>query len=133
MLRPKVSRSIYLCVKLLLAFASAVILGSESHGSRDHIIVSQILDSTNLEGQVRVFISSRNMVAQLHPQVLGFPPANILNSLYSYSPETHRTENTVPLLQCNCLATADVFHCCVRNHPHRLNKKQFSVFLRTVA
>jgi hypothetical protein len=33
---------------------------------------SQIRDSTDLEGQVHVFISPRNRVAQLHPQALGF-------------------------------------------------------------
>jgi hypothetical protein len=31
-------------LQLLLALASAVILGSESHGSRDHILLSQIRD-----------------------------------------------------------------------------------------
>jgi hypothetical protein len=32
-------------------FASAVILGSESRGTYDHILLSQIRDSTNLRGQ----------------------------------------------------------------------------------
>jgi hypothetical protein len=52
---------------LLLALASAVIL--ESHGTHDHILLSQIRDSPNLEGYVPVFISPRNSVAQLYPQV----------------------------------------------------------------
>jgi hypothetical protein len=39
------------------------ILGSESH-----IILSQILDYPNLEGQIPVCISPRNRVAQLYPQ-----------------------------------------------------------------
>jgi hypothetical protein len=30
-------------------------------------------DSPNLEGQVPVFISPRNTVAQLYPQALGYP------------------------------------------------------------
>jgi hypothetical protein len=51
--------------------ASAVIPGSESHGTHDHILLSQIRDSHNLEGQVSVFISPRNMVAQLYAQALG--------------------------------------------------------------
>jgi hypothetical protein len=55
---------------LLLVLASAVILGSESRGTRDHILLSQIRDSANLEGQVSVFISPRNRVAQLYPQAL---------------------------------------------------------------
>jgi hypothetical protein len=53
--------------KMLLAFARAVIHGSESR----NILLSQIRDSPNLEGQVPVFISSRNRVAQLYPQALG--------------------------------------------------------------
>jgi hypothetical protein len=50
---------------LLLAFASAIILGSESSGTRDHILLSQIRDSPDLEGQVPVFISPRNRAAHL--------------------------------------------------------------------
>jgi hypothetical protein len=55
----------------LLTPASAVILRSESRGTHDHILVSQIRDSPNLEGQVPVFISPRNRVAQLYTQALG--------------------------------------------------------------
>jgi hypothetical protein len=58
-------------LQLLLAFASRVILVSESRGTHDHIVLSQIRDSPNLEGQVPVFISPRNRVAQLCPQALG--------------------------------------------------------------
>jgi hypothetical protein len=54
--------------QLLLALASAAILGSASRGTHDHILLSQILDSQNLE--VPVFISPRNRVAQLYPQAL---------------------------------------------------------------
>jgi hypothetical protein len=62
----------WLCrLQLLLVLASAVIPGSESHNSRDHIILSQIWDSPNLEGQVPVFIFPRNSVIQLYPQALG--------------------------------------------------------------
>jgi hypothetical protein len=59
------------CLQLLLVVASAVILGSESRGTRDHILLSQIPDSPNLEGQVHVLISPRNRVTQLYPQALG--------------------------------------------------------------
>jgi hypothetical protein len=45
---------------LLLVLASAVILRFESRGTHD-----------KLEGQVSVFISPRNRVAQLYPQALG--------------------------------------------------------------
>jgi hypothetical protein len=47
-------------------------LGLESRGTRDHILLSQIRDSPNLEDQVPVFISPMNRVAQLYPQALGF-------------------------------------------------------------
>jgi hypothetical protein len=45
------------CSQLLLVLVSAVILGSESCGTRDQILLSQIKDSLNLEGQVPVFTS----------------------------------------------------------------------------
>jgi hypothetical protein len=63
--------------QLLLAFVSAVILGSESRETHDHILLSQIGDSPNQEGQVPVFISCRNKVAQFYPQALGWldPPS----------------------------------------------------------
>jgi hypothetical protein len=53
---------------MLLALANAVILRSKSCGTHDHILLSQIRDSPNLEGQVPV----RNRVAGLYPQALGF-------------------------------------------------------------
>jgi hypothetical protein len=58
-------------LQLLLLFASAVILRSDSRGTHDHISLSQIRDSPNLEGQVPIFISPRNRVARLLPQALG--------------------------------------------------------------
>jgi hypothetical protein len=59
-----------LLLQILLVFASTVILGSESCGTHDHILLPQIWDYPNLEGQVPVFISPRNRVAQLYPQAL---------------------------------------------------------------
>jgi hypothetical protein len=44
-------------LQLLLGRASAVILRSDSRGTHDHILLSQIRDSSNLEGHVPVFIS----------------------------------------------------------------------------
>jgi hypothetical protein len=55
----------------LLALISAVILRSESRGTHDHILLSQIQDSYNPEGWVPVFKSPRNRVAQLYPHALG--------------------------------------------------------------
>jgi hypothetical protein len=60
-------------LQFLLVLASAVILGYESRGTRDHILLSKIRDSHNLEVQVPVFISPRNSVAQLQPRGTGFP------------------------------------------------------------
>jgi hypothetical protein len=40
-------------------------------GTHDHILLSQIRDSPNLDGQVPVFISPRTRVTQLYPQALG--------------------------------------------------------------
>jgi hypothetical protein len=58
-------------LQLLLALASAVILRFESRGTHNHILLSQIRDSPNLEDQVPVFISPKNRVALLYPQELG--------------------------------------------------------------
>jgi hypothetical protein len=58
----------------LLGLVRAVNLGSESRRTHDHILMSQIWDSLNLEGQVSKFISHRIRVAQLYPQTLGFTP-----------------------------------------------------------
>jgi hypothetical protein len=55
----------------MMILITAVILRSESRGTLDHILLFQIRDSTNLEGQVPVFISSRKRVARLCPQALG--------------------------------------------------------------
>jgi hypothetical protein len=64
-------RGLVCLLQMLLALASEVILGFESCGTHDHILLSQVRDFPNLEGQVPVFISLRNMVAQLYPQPLG--------------------------------------------------------------
>jgi uncharacterized membrane-anchored protein len=58
-------------LQLLLALVSAVILRADSRGTHDPVLLSQILDSPNLEGQVPIFISSRKRVAQLYRQSLG--------------------------------------------------------------
>jgi hypothetical protein len=62
----------WVCRLQLLLVLSAVILRSESRGTHDHILLSQIRDSPNLEGQVPVFISPRNRMILLYPQALGF-------------------------------------------------------------
>jgi hypothetical protein len=46
----------WVCRLKLLVLASAVILRSEFRGTHGHILLSQIRDSLNLEGQVLVYI-----------------------------------------------------------------------------
>jgi hypothetical protein len=82
---------------LLLALASAVILRTESRGTHDHILLSQILDSPILVGQVPVFISLRNRVAQLYPQGLGF------------FRKVRLSQKTVPLLREHQLEEVEVY------------------------
>jgi hypothetical protein len=52
---------------VVAGFMSAVILYSESLGTNYHILVSHIRDSTNLEGQVPIFISPKKGVIQFYP------------------------------------------------------------------
>jgi hypothetical protein len=63
------TRELVCRLQLLLVLASAVILGSEYCGTRYHILLFQIRESSNL-GQVPVYISPRNRLAQLYPQAL---------------------------------------------------------------
>jgi hypothetical protein len=58
-------------LQLLLILASAVILGYEFRGTHYHILLSEIWDFRNLEGQLPALISPRNRMAQLYPQALG--------------------------------------------------------------
>jgi hypothetical protein len=67
---PSLTRGRVCRLQLLLVLASAVILRSEPRGTHDHTLLSQTRDSPNVEGQVPVFISPRNRVAQIYPQAL---------------------------------------------------------------
>lgn len=46
---------------------SAVFLWTDSRGTHGHISLSQIRNSPNVEGQVPIFVSTKNRVAQLCP------------------------------------------------------------------
>jgi hypothetical protein len=79
MLRPTVSRPVYLGDKPHLGPKTRFLLLSDSCGfedmgralcNRDHVLLTQIRDFPILEGQVPIFISPRNMVSQLYPQAL---------------------------------------------------------------
>jgi hypothetical protein len=75
-------------LQLLVTLASALIIGFESRGTRDHIFLSQIRDSPNLKGQVPVFIFTRNRVAQLYPPGTEFPflrPLRLAGLRWRYS------------------------------------------------
>jgi hypothetical protein len=54
---PSLTRGRICRLQPLLVLVRAVILRSESFGTHDHILLSQIRESPNLEGQVPVFIS----------------------------------------------------------------------------
>jgi hypothetical protein len=58
-------------LQLLQSLASALLFMSESRGTHDHILLFQTRDSPKLEGQVPVFLSPKNGVAQLYSQALG--------------------------------------------------------------
>jgi hypothetical protein len=68
---PYLTRGLVCRLQLQLSLASTVILGSESGRTCDRILLYQIRDYTNLEGQAPVFISPTNRVAQLYIRVLG--------------------------------------------------------------
>jgi hypothetical protein len=58
-------------LQLLLVLASQVILGSESRGTHEQILLSQIRDSPNLEGKFPAFMCHKNRVARLYLEALG--------------------------------------------------------------
>jgi hypothetical protein len=62
-------------LQLLLSLVSEVFVVSEFLGTHYHISLSQISDSSNLEGQASAFISFWNRVAQL------YPPDTVLRSI----------------------------------------------------
>jgi hypothetical protein len=74
------TRGLVCCLQLLLGIASAAILGSESRETHDHILLTQIRDSPALSGQVPVFMSPSDRVAQLYPQAL----ASLFVASYDY-------------------------------------------------
>jgi hypothetical protein len=82
-------------LQLLLVLAGAVILGSQSGGTHDHILLSHIRDSPNLEGQVPVFISPRNRVARLYPRhwvPFSSPPTTRRAAVEVFEPIHDRTK-----------------------------------------
>jgi hypothetical protein len=68
---PYLTRERVCRLQLLLVLASTIILGSGSRVTRDYILLSQIRDFPNLEGQVPVFRSPRHRLRQFYLQALG--------------------------------------------------------------
>jgi hypothetical protein len=62
---PSLTRSPVCSFQFLLGIASAAFLRSESHGTHEHILLPLFFRLPHLEGQVPVFISLKNRVAQL--------------------------------------------------------------------
>jgi hypothetical protein len=71
---------------LLLVLASAFILRSESRWIHDHILLSQIRDSSNLEGQVPVFITPWHCVP------FSSPPTTRRATVEVFHPVSSRNE-----------------------------------------
>jgi hypothetical protein len=93
-------------LQLMLALASAIILGSECRGTHDHILLSQIRDCPNMEGQVPVFISPRNRVARLYPQILDyFFVASYYSQGYGWGMRSSRYFGSYILYISYCIAT----------------------------
>jgi hypothetical protein len=77
-------------LQLLLIFASAVIFRSESRGTYGHILLSQIRDSLDLEGQIPVFMSPRDRVAQLYRVPFSSPSTNRCAAVEVFGPTSTR-------------------------------------------
>jgi hypothetical protein len=69
---PSLTRGRVCNSQLLLGLASAVFLGSKFCGTRDQISLSQIGDSSNLDGQDSIFISTQEQCSSAIPPIIGF-------------------------------------------------------------
>jgi hypothetical protein len=73
-------------LQLLLVLASSVILMSESRGTHEHILLSQIRDSPKLENQIPVCISPRNR----HRVPFSSPPTTRRTKVEVFDPASAR-------------------------------------------
>jgi hypothetical protein len=83
-------------LQLLLVLASAVILRSDSRGTRDHILLSQIRDSPNLEDQVPVSPRDRVIRWSRHRVPFSLPPRTRRATVEVFEPPPHRNELIAP-------------------------------------
>jgi hypothetical protein len=72
---PTLTRSRVCSFQILLGISSADFLRSGSNGTHERILLSLLFKLPQPEGQVPVFISLRNKVAQLYPRGIGFTGA----------------------------------------------------------
>jgi hypothetical protein len=115
-------------LQLLLALASAVILRLESRGTRDHILLSQIRDSPNLEGQVRV---PQERGSPVIPPGTGFPFRRLLRLAgirWRYSNPPSEYTNTFQIIYNKSVRTAEETYYISATKPNRL-----MLFKETVA
>jgi hypothetical protein len=82
---PSLTRCRVCTFQFFLGIANTTFLRSESDGTHDNILLSLFFSLPNLEGQVPVFIFSRNRVARLYPQALGFTCKAQIKSHYASS------------------------------------------------
>jgi hypothetical protein len=81
------------CSQFLLILASAVILGSESRGTYDHILLSKIRDSPNLEGQVPYLYPPGTGWPSYTPRhwvPFSPPPTNLRDTVEVFEPDSTR-------------------------------------------
>jgi hypothetical protein len=101
--------------QLLLVLASAVIVRSESRGTHDYILLSQIRDSPNLEGQVPVFISPKNRVASpRHWVSFSLPPTTRRATVKVFDPASTRDISSL-----TCLVRARFVAFVIPHRKHR--------------
>jgi hypothetical protein len=67
-------------LQFLLALASTVILAFKSRGPHDHVLLSLIRDSLNLEGQVPVIYVPQKQGCLVMPPGTGFPLKSALKA-----------------------------------------------------
>jgi hypothetical protein len=116
-------------LQFLLVLARAVILGSKSSGSHDHILLSQTRDSPNLEGQVPVFIFSRNRMAGPRWKYSNPPPSGKFFQRRTFPflwvPELSPASATATF---DCLTHSGLLLLIISRHgPHRNHRSSVSV------
>jgi hypothetical protein len=107
---PSLTRGRVCRLQLLLNFVSALTLDSESRGTHEQKLLSQVQEAPNLEGQVPEFISSRKNVAQLylrHWVPFSSPPMTPRATVEVFEPTSKRAAPTT-YPQSRSLATAVV-------------------------